>query len=152
MVHNFSLCIGSIVSGARIHTSSLDTGPCTLALRFQETLAVSPALCRLPEVALVSQGLGLNGSFDLGLCHNWLLGEPGKWISHSARWTVSDGVVILGFAHRKHTTVACQRWRTLALAAPWEVLTDPAWMYATEHLSPPRSWCWRRMGLACSAP
>ena len=51
VVHNFSLCIGSIVSGARIHTSSLDTGPCTLALRFQETLAVSPALCRPPEVA-----------------------------------------------------------------------------------------------------
>ena len=43
MVHNFSLCIGSRGTRARIHTSPLDTGPCTLA--------VSPALCRLPEVA-----------------------------------------------------------------------------------------------------
>ena len=56
VVHNFSLCISSMGSRARIHTFPLVTGPGKLPLRTQDTfrsdtLADSPALCRLPEVA-----------------------------------------------------------------------------------------------------
>ena len=39
-----------------------------------------------------------------GFRHHWLLGAPGEWIPHSARRTAADGVVVLDFAHREHTT------------------------------------------------